>query len=216
MLWRALTFITRWWLTGFTLTDADFNGALPHAQITQFQIIWVIPHQNWFPAIHFFIAQFALECCTTSLTFESLPLYCQTSFWSDYLGNRHIRFMRIIDLMGQGPGGTGQDALQAITGKIAGLSTGVDIWCSNAEALIQFCQLDGIHRTDLHALTTFDTCGQILLFQQGTGGTQAYHPLFQHWDKTQQRGADESCSEGDAANKFAACTLRYGTTLFIG
>ncbi len=68
-----------------------------------------------------------------------------------------------VEVVGEGAGGAGQDALQAVAGEVAGLVAGLDVGDADPDPIAEVREMDGLDGTDLDALTALDAGGEKLL-----------------------------------------------------
>ena len=202
---RTLIGIPGGWRASGALGEADLDGALAQAEIAELQIVRVIRHGDGQPAIHGLVAQQAGKIGPPGLTPEALAPNRQAGLGPRQPGQAHARLARVVDVMGEGAGGAGQDALQAIAGEVAGLVAGLDVGRADSNPVGQIGEADGLDGTDLDALTALDAGGEKFLLlepildrarrpQAGIGltrqGQQARQGGTQYPD-SQEGGADE-------------------------
>jgi hypothetical protein len=156
---RALVDIPGWRGAVGALGEADLDGALAETEIAEFQVIGMVRHRDGRPAIDGVIAQLTAKRGPSRHALEALAQNRQTGPWPRQPGQTHARLGGVIDVVGEGAGRAGQDALKAIAGKVAGLVAGLDVGATYADPVGQIGEKDGLDRTDLDALATLDAGG---------------------------------------------------------
>ena len=160
------------------------------------------------PAVDLVETQLAPEIGTARLALEPLAQYRQAGVGARHARKAHARLRRVVQAVGQGAGGAGEHALQAVAGEITGLCPGLDVRYSDPIAVSQVGELDRLDRTDLHALAALDTRRKEIAFTelcifQRAGRTQAMCATAGDRHEAGQCGNQRSADQHAGANELA-------------